>query len=206
MPRQSRKKKSLSHRMKDLSLEHLPPKLDVTPTIHHKYRYICTGAVTNTTIGELFGALGGTGNASNQVICWYTSVRVLSITIFPSTGTTSSSSVLWNSPISGVGRDSEPNNLLPVGVTMATHFVARPPAHSFCGDWCNTSLVNTQPLFTISCGIGAVIDLDVMATNSNVFGPYIRSVTTSTASFPYYLLLDGVTSNHLVPVGLPTTS
>jgi len=193
--------------MKDLSLEHLPPKLDVTPTIHHKYRYICTGTVTNTTIGELFGALGGTCTVGNNTItCWYTSCRILSIRIFPSSGSASSASVLWNSPISGVGRDTEPNSLLPVGVTIATDFLSRPPAHSFCGDWMNSSLVNTQPIFTISCGIGAVIDLDVMATNSNVFGPYQRSVTTATLAFPYYLSLDGATSNHLVPVGLPTTS
>jgi len=208
MPRHSRKK-SLPHRMKRLSISHLPPKLDVTPTVNHTYRYLCSGAgtPTNTTIGELFGALGTTCTVTNTTVtCWYTSVRIVSIRIYPVVGGAGSVSVLWNSPISGVGRDTEPNNMLPGGATMVTDFIAYPPAHSFCGDWMNSSLTNTQTIFTISSPPGSIIDLHVMATNSNVFGPYQRAITTGTLAFPYYLSLDGTTSNRVIPVGLPTTS
>jgi len=191
--------------MKDLSLNHLPPKLDVTPTIRHTYRYAATGVPSNTTIGELFAALGATCTVANSTVtCWYTSIRIHSIKLYDATGSTGT--VLWNSPISGVGRDTEPSTGLPLGITVANSVVCYPPSHSFCGDWMNSSLTSTQPIFTISCVQGSIIDLDVSATNSNVFGPYQRSITTGTLAFPYYLALDGASSNKLLPVGLPTTS
>jgi len=203
MPRSSKKS---SHK-KHMPPSNLPPKLDVTPTIRHRYRYLASTASSgSTTIGELFGALGSTCTITNSsVTCWYTSVRIHSISLFAPSGTTSGTSVLWNSPIPGIGRDTEPDTYTPSGITVANKLVALPPSHSFAGDWMNSSLTATLSIFTIVCPAGTIIDLDVSATNSNVYGPYQRAVVTGTLAFPYYLALDGVTTNLLAPVGLPTT-
>jgi len=186
-----------------------PPTLDISPRITRTYRYVATTAGTNLvgcTAGEIFGALGCTTTTVNSsVTCWFTSFRIHSLCIFIPGGSTAS--VIWVGPLIGIGPDTEADSSVLTSITTPNCIKSKPPVWSMASDWINTGTTLTTNIFVLSVPAGALVDLHISATLSNSFGPTSRTVASaSPLGAPFYLALDGVTSNNLRPVGLPTTA
>jgi len=185
----------------------LPPKWDASGHFRRKMRYAASTAGTNAvgvTINDLFGALGGTCTTTNSTLtCWFSSVKINSVCIFMVGG--SNGSVIWNSPTTGIGRDTEPNTSIVSNTTQPHCIKSTPPRASMSGDWINSTLTSTTLLFTCVVPQGAVVDVSIEMTLSNSYTPQQVVIGTGLNGNPYYLALDGPTTNNLRPIDLPTT-
>jgi hypothetical protein len=128
------------------------------------------------------------------------SVRINSVSIYPSAGTLASWT--WINA-SAYARDLEINQDQPLGTTMTSVLTTRPPSGTLCADW-YTSGLNT---FIANCVVttGSVIDIDLSFTLINTFGGFSAGIVTGVLGNLYYVYLDGATSHKLQPASLPNT-
>jgi len=185
----------------------LPPKWDATGRFSRTMRFVAASAGTNlaqVSCNDVFGALGGTCTTTNSVLtCWFSSFKITSVCVFLPGGSTAS--IIWASPTPGIGPDTEPTTAILTNNTIPHCIVSRPPSHSMSDRWVNSAEGGTTLMFTISVPQAAVIDVQVSFTLSNNFTPQSVTIATGTLANPYYLALDGPTTNNMRPVDLPTT-
>jgi len=185
----------------------LPPRWDATGRFQRTMRFVANTGGTNfapVSVSDVFGALGGTCTITNSALtCWFSSYKITRICMFLPGGSTAS--IIWASPTPGIGPDTEPTTAILTGTTVPHCVTSRPPSNSMSDRWVNTAELGTTLLFNLSVPAGAVVDLDVVFTLSNNFSPTTITIATGTLQLPYYLALDGPTTNNLRPVDLPTT-
>jgi hypothetical protein len=185
----------------------LPPKWDATGRFGRKMRFVASTAGTNLALvsaNDIFACLGGTCTTANSVLtCWFSSFRISQICVFLPGGSTAS--IIWASPTPGLGPDTEPTTAILTNNTIPHCIVSKPPSHSMSDRWVNSAETGTTLMFTISVPQSAVIDVQLAFTLSNNFTPQQTTITAGTLANPYYLALDGPTTNNMRPVDLPTT-
>jgi hypothetical protein len=182
----------------------LPPKINLTPTYRHVFRYVCRSTATAVPVNgpDLLIACGCIATSTTTVYSIGSSVRVHSIRIWPSPNSTTNTSVLvqWQGPITSVERDFEENQDVPAGVSVTGAAQYSPPKDSFCDKWLTGLAINA--LMLITCPIGAILDVDLSYTSSNALANATQSSLSGlTVGTVYYGTLDGAT-NALTPVGL----
>ncbi len=186
-----------------------PPPLKSHGVYNHTYRFIASAAATgNLTItsSNVFGALGTICNATNSTVSYmFTGFRLNSIEVWTypdSSGALATPALTWQ------GTSPSPNAEVMDTTGLygePAHFKTRPPKNSEASFWQSTSTANE--LFKFSGPVGTVLDLNVtMVLRDNLDTSASATVSTATNGLVYYLALDGVASNKLVPIGLRTTT
>jgi len=194
----------------------LPPEINLTPVLSHRYRFNCTTTVSATVQAiQMCGALGGICTVANSIVSsWTSSFRIKRITIWPAPAASVSAAagayVDWFFSDTSLFPDMSKSVTLPAGVTSTEALVFTPPAKSTAGFWVNSTATSSFTLFNLSVTAGDVIDIDVDQTlgvvNSTSSSLYQLTVTTGTLGNVYYLSLDGPGGNKIPPVaGMPTT-
>jgi len=192
----------------------LPPRFNMVPRMTKTFRFLSTSVSATITALELFGAVGGICTVANsKVQHWASSVKLRSITIWPSASASVAESCLleWFSAVDPHNPDEVVSQIIPGGVTQTKAMTFRPPKKSLIGDWLNVTTTSSNSLFNITVPSGCVIDLTVDftigVTYSTASTLYSSTVTTGTLGNIYYLALDGPSSNKLAPEpGMPSTS
>jgi hypothetical protein len=193
----------------------LPPPLQVVVSMHHTFRFTVTTAVTGTAVaidgGGVCGALGGICTVVNSVVtCYASSFRIKRISVWPSAVAVGTSApnpeIVWYSPSNAIEKDSSVQRSLPSGITVCAPVHSRPPRGSLCGDWLNSVVNVTNPLFGFFyVPLGSVIDMECSWTMANNLQAMDRTVATGILKGPYYLPLDGTTRHGIQPANMPTT-
>jgi len=185
----------------------LPPKIDTTPVVDHVFRFASTASTLKTiTVIDMFGALGCMGTVTNskvQPFCG--SFRLNSVTIYPSTSTTTQTDVdlLWAGDANAHVRDSEVERSIPAGVSVTSPLRFVPPRNMEVSMW--HAATSAGNLFTLIPGTASIIDVHVTYTMVNAFTAANVTVTTAVIGTVYYLALDGP-GGTLVPRGLTSTN
>lgn len=189
-----------------------PPAIHTTPNVTHVFRYRCSQAGSyGIQTGFLSGACGALATSSTTVQNLASSIKLHSIKVYmPATtaGTADTAMVYWNySTSAGFVKDDSVSESVPDGVTTSGALVFKPPRDALASNWLSTTLAFSNTCFTIALPVGAIIDLHISYTlmNSNA-GYSATTVSTATQGRIYYLPLDGVSSNKLVPQGITTTA
>jgi hypothetical protein len=193
----------------------LPPPLQAVVNGRHTFRFTVTTAVTGTALsidgGGVCGAIGGVTTVVNSVVtCYASSFRIRRISVWPSAvavGTASPTpEIVWYSPSNAIEKDTSIERALPAGITVCAPVHSRPPKNSLCGDWINSVVNVTNPLFGFFyVPLGSIIDMEVAWTMMNNMAGLNRTVATAILGSPYYLYLDGSTRHGFAPTGKPTT-
>jgi hypothetical protein len=181
----------------------LPPSLSLVPTLSHRYRFQSTSnALTLCSTGNFLGSLGVIGTVTNSTVATIaSSFRLNRIEVWPASGGTCT--VDWASA-TGYTKDEMKDASLPSGVTVTKSLRFLPPKQSFAALWTN-EVNSSVALFSMFAPTGSIIDVHVSYTICGVFAPLNISVATAVIGSSYYLALDGPSTNHYPPVGLPTT-
>jgi hypothetical protein len=186
----------------------LPPRLMCTPRVQHVFRFVSTGgSLLSVTCTELLGACGTICTVANTTVSQLaSSVRIKSITVWPSASATSpqNCTLQWATQATDQTPDELVDLSIPEGVLLTRALVFRPPARSLAGYW-NSSVISSTTLLSAAIPIGSVLDLSVEFTVANVFAQLSQSVAAGVLGAIYYLALDGPASNKWTPVGVPTT-
>jgi len=140
-----------------------------------------------------------------------TSIKVHSLRVYMpavAIGTADTALVYWNySTAAGFAKDESISVSVPDGLTVPGSMEFKPPAKTLCSDWLSTTLTFSNTAFTLACPAGAILDLNISYTIMNNNAGYsATTVSTATTGRMYYLALDGVTSNKLIPQGCTTTA
>jgi len=181
-----------------------PPELDASVTVHHTYRYsTAAGASESITVGNLLSTCGSMATlvAGTTKVSLASSILLHKIQIWSPAAAAGAASptVAWNGA-GGHSRDEE-KIVTTVGTANASYYVSVPPKGSFAELWQDqTGAANV--LFTLSAGVGSIIDVSVSFTlANNDAGFTVVNAVADTSGVLYYPPLDGAT-NKFVSVGL----
>ncbi len=197
-------------RSRGVSLK-VPPPIHTTPSLSHTFRFRCsqTGSFGIQT-GFLSGACGALATSSTTVQNLASSIKLQWINVWlPATSAAADTAlVYWNySTAAGFIKDDSISESIPDGVTTSGALMFKPPKGSLASDWLSTTLTFSNTCFTIALPAGAIIDVKIQYTIMNNNAGYsATTVSTATQGRVYYLALDGVASNKLVPQGVTTTA
>jgi len=202
-------KSTISHRTHirargKLTLTSLPPEIRTSRQVNAVLRFQNTSAsLVGVSSGQLAAACGGIATGSTTVTTWASSIKLHTVHVWPASG--GFVSLFWTRGTGEFVPDDMKDATIPTGVTSTSMSRFSPPSLSLAGFWHNVDQVSTG-LFSISSTVGSVIDVHVTYTLTNQL-PTMGNVTVTSASvgLPYYLALDGPTSNVYVPVAVPTT-
>jgi len=191
----------------------LPPNLNNSITVRNAvYRYFAAsgaGAAVSVSVADMLGALGGVAQSASIFRPWASSFRIHKVCAWPANSNTGADqsyfTLSWNSGLVPYQRDELKSEDLPEGATITRAVVERPPRGCLAGDWVASTASTTANLFTIQTSQGSIVDLHVSYTLPLAFTPGSLTTTSATTGQYYYLPLDGVASNTLKPVHLPTT-
>jgi len=190
----------------------LPPMIDntinVTSTVI-RYFISSSSAPVSCSTQDIFGALGGIAFTTTSVRPWAGSYRIRKVCAWPALSTTAGEpqvQLSWNGGLASQNRDEIKSVDIPRGNTTTGMVTFVPPKRALAGDWVSSTATTTTNLFTIEGAPGSVLDFHVSFTLSNAFLAAAITVGTATAGNPYYLALDGASSNTIIPAHLPTTS
>lgn len=188
----------------------LPPAIECTPALSHRFRYYANATATtaNITVGNLLGALGGICTIANSTIASIcSSVRVKRVSIYSGVVTTGAvnAELTWFAGGSSFMKDDSRESSVPEGITMERVLVTKPPARALAAFWQN-SASPTNVLFQITCQAGSLIDVEMVGTlGNNLSNVAIAGYAAATLSTVYYGRLDGV-GGKFQPLGVPTTN
>jgi len=188
----------------------LPPEFQAVLTKRHRFYFLVeVSGVTSVSVNDRYirGACGGICTVANsKLMPWAGSIRVHSLTMWLPVvaSSTASCDVYWVSTGTEFVKDDEKFRLIPEGVTVTGPMYFTPPAKSLAGDWISDAGAATN-LFGLVAPNGTVVCLDVEFTLANNMVAIAQTIVSGTLAVPYYLALDGPTSNTLVPQGVPTT-
>jgi hypothetical protein len=184
----------------------LPPAIQTTPKISHRFRFVSTSAsILPVTVTELVGIVGAIGTVANTTVATLaSSVKLRKVIVWPSASTSAPSSpeLYWANAINTNVPDEVRERSLPQGVSVTGSLEFVPPPMSLAGFWNSDQAI---ALFDASFPIGSVIDVILDVRLSNALPNANISVATAALGTLYYLALDGAASNKWTPVGLPTT-
>jgi hypothetical protein len=182
----------------------LPPEINVTPKLRHVFRFTGGGTTVTVTTGQILGALGGVCTVTNSTFRpWASTFRIRKLTIWSDvTSSEQNAYIQWSSALGGQVRDEEKVRSFPTGVTITAPLVSTPPPGTLAALWQDSS---SNGIVVFFANPGSIIDLDVEFTLTNAIVTATQPITTGTLGSPYYLALDGPSSNVYVPVGLLST-
>jgi len=181
----------------------LPPARDLAKHLTRVERFISTGTSASTvSASSLAMAFGGICTVANSTVTGFvTSIRVISVRVWPAAG--GFANVSWLKEASGKVPDELMDSTIPQGITVTNCLTFTPPARSLAQFWNDNS--STDNLFLISATVGSVVDVAVELTLPAALTGFSSSVTTGVLGAIYYLALDGSSTNVYPPVALPTT-
>lgn len=192
----------------------LPPMIDATITFRKVYRFVAqdlSATQKTVTTGSLLLSLGAMATATTGISSLCSSFKIHKITMYPPAG--GLCFVEWvESSVNPRNKDSRMGQIVPTGITIEKPLTFVPPAGSEAALWQSGSTYDaTAPgsvsLFAISSTVGAVVDLDVSCTLSNVGSNYQDTGYSSlTVGAVYYPALDGRSTNDFAPVGRPNAT
>jgi hypothetical protein len=188
----------------------LPPSLECVVTKTHTFRYLCEiSGVLNISVTDRYirGACGGVCTVANTTFqSWAGSIRIHSLTLWLPASTSAAQAVdmYWSSAGTEFIKDSEVIRVIPEGITVTGPMRFTPPRNTLAGDWISDAGSATI-LFGLSVPNGTVVDFHVSFTLANNLTAVTSSIAAGVLGTVYYLALDGSSSNHLVPQGVPTT-
>lgn len=190
------------------------------PKIYQWFRFTCSATGT-FPIGtqNIFGALGCMCTIANSAaIPMFNSFKLHRVRILGAPGTApgeASPELQWNlSSASSTGNPPYASGEIITAVSNNPSypaFIDRAPPHGSNASMCQVynSSAGVASLFTIFCQTNTIIEICVSATMNvgTSTGPQVPSqaIATGTLAQPYWLALDGPTTNELTPIGLPTT-
>jgi len=184
-----------------------PPQFVNTVQIRKTYRYTSTSGASTTIVDadivSCSGAMGTVTNSKVNLTGYTAKLHKISVWTPPaSQGAAATCSVQWyNSTGADLGPEvSDTSN----SVTMPAKLSARPPRGSLASFWLGTA---GTPILVLVCPAGSIIDIDATVQLATVATVQV-TVGTAVVGTPYWLALDqvGASTQHYVPVGLPTTS
>jgi hypothetical protein len=196
--------------LKQLSNVSLPPTLSDWPNAWRStFRFVAqtTGSPTYAiTANKLAGALGCVtfvANTTGRAI--FGTVKLNKITVWPSQNASAIANLadcLWNSPITGIGKDSTSIRSLPLGISTTAACVFSPPPKTFAGDWMQLGTLGTQQIFAMILSNGSIVDVDVSVSlfNNTTGATITYSGTTAAVGVAGYTPLDG-SGGGLIPQG-----
>jgi len=185
----------------------LPPKIQITPTLTHVFRYQPISALIaqSCSVSDLILLPGLVCTVNlTQAVSLFTTIKIHSIKVWPGLGSSSAAThISWASAAQGFTRDDSKDETLPGGVTVDECLVSKPPKRTLWTDWLNGA-AGAQLVFTITCPAGSVIDFHASWQTTNTFTPLLVAVNAVTLGTVFYPALDGVTTHLAPPVQLPT--
>ncbi len=192
----------------------IPPALETTPKVHHRYRFRSTTALAgqSITFANLVGALGSICTvAATKVRTWASSIKIDWVKIWLPGNVTGGPDYCFIDWAASGNINFVPDYskimTLPDGVSVTGHLTFAPPKESLASMWLNTANLSASgAVLGITCPVGSIIDISMMYTLGNVSGGLDVTIASGSVGTIYYLALDGPSSNKLVPLGLPTTS
>ncbi len=112
--------------------------------------------------------------------------------------------VVWSTSSTGnFGSDKVMDRSVPAGVTNSGPLVSAPSRSSLiAGNFLDTSF---GLICSLNCGEGSIIQVDATWQLHNNLTPVTIAPTATVIGTYFYPALDGVASNKLVPLGLPTS-
>lgn len=190
----------------------LPPSLSLVPSVVHTFRVQSNSACTlqPLTLGGLNGLCGTIGTVTNSTCSGIaSSMRIRKIIIYPSTSQSGISNAMieWATAFSGFVKDHIRDTALPLGITNTVPVLAVPPKGSLASNWLSIALGAGAAIMYITCPAGCVIDITLeYTTRGAITGYTFTGVSVVTVGNMYYLPPDGILSNKLRVLGLPTTA
>lgn len=169
----------------------LPPRLNLTPTLTHTFRYKCINGHKNLTIyaQDVLASLGGVGTGSTSIQPVASSAQIVRLRLYPAVAQTGSpDSISHNlswSPEEGTSKDVLFDATYPNGVTIDKPITTRPVPKTLQSFWIDTSL--SQGMFYTSAAQGSVLEITVRYTLAGAYGiPSARTTTGLTVLGSYY--------------------
>jgi hypothetical protein len=178
---------------------------------NHMYRfYVSSNANTVITPTTLLGAMGTIGRVTNTsvtTIC--NSVRLNRVKIWGAGATTGTAGTsLQTVSVDWTGEGNTPSREVTDSsnsVTFPAFVDTRPPPQSLASFW---QVASSTTLCTLSAPPGSLVEVhltSILADGSpDSLGTTIN-VATAIVGRPYYLALDGPSTNAYLPIGLATT-
>jgi hypothetical protein len=183
----------------------LPPPFNASVTVRNqRFRFRATAAVTNSPISTstLTAMCGGSSGGANILYTFASSVRLRSITCYPSVGSSDSVNLSWNPAYVGQIKDSVYTTSLPDGITVTTPLRFVPPVGTLLADWFSVSISPANFCNIVAMPEGTIVDVRVDFTIVGGLQPLEVVVTGGTLSNVYYPPLDA--SSKLLNVALPS--
>lgn len=185
-----------------------PPQLNTSAPYRHTYRFMNTAFAANVTVtaSDLLGAAGTFAKTTNSIVTtWYTSFKIHRVRIWALTsnaGNTGTATVqlTWSGTVAQPA--DKGINDISINPSVPAFIDSKPPAGSSPSFWNGQS---SSSVFVISTNTDIIVDVDMSLQNFGGFDSLDISVATAVLGEPYWLALDGASTNVLVPVGLQTT-
>jgi hypothetical protein len=200
----SLKQKLLKAKPSKGTLARLPPRIMTTPAHSHTFRFVSTSATAAVcTVNHMFGICGNICTVANTTVqSISSSIRIHSVTVYPSAGGDSSFS--WSKGTDEYEPDQVMDCSIPGGITVTEPSRYQPPSGALAGFWHN-NLGSPHALFSIASSVGSIVDIHISYRQTNFDAALTSAVATGTLGAAYYLALDGTTSHTYTPIGVPST-
>jgi len=186
-----------------------PPQRNIALVCPFVFRYLAQSALTREVItrGDALNALV-MGNVTTTNYRMIQAIRVTRLQLWdPSTGATTPdnpASIVWD----GTTTQHEVYSDIAVGTANAAYIDTRPPATSNASFVSETGISESEELFDITCGPGAVLDMHCVITlaSDSFVGATVTTSASNAATIAYFNALDGTTNLLRAPLGLRTTA
>jgi hypothetical protein len=183
-----------------------PPQMLSNVILNHKFRYQSNAAFSGSIlIGRMLTALGVCCTVTNTTAALlFKSFKLSSIEMWSppaSQGAAATISIEWLGSANSPSREFADTTL---SVSRNAHVFCRPPQNSLASFWQNGN--SGTALFSLNVPINTVIDVNVSyIENDDEAAPDTVAIATGVLGNTYYLALDHVGSDILIPVRLTTT-
>jgi hypothetical protein len=200
-----------SRRSKAAAGMSLPPALQTVPINRRTFAYrVNSASQADCGVGGLIGACGIIAAGLSNSYSIASAFRVRGLKLWPPVGSggTSSASVKWG-VLGATGYVPDQNffQALPDGITVTKMVKATPPRGSLASNWLSTGIPAGYTVFSIIAAVGTIVHMDIEYTHSGTISNLGITLTGSpTLGAMYWLSPDGVTSNKIRVIGLPTTT
>lgn len=206
-PRQNPRKQQRPARRSAATGRLQPPMLATNIRFRHRYRFDASadfsGTITFAEIAASMGTIGTVTNTTVTLLC--NSLRILSVEMWAppaSQGAASTCSIDWYSTTNQPAFEFSDTT---ISTAVPSHVQCRPPPFSLAAFWQPSN--SGANAFTLVAPKNTIIDLTLegILIDEDGLGDTL-GVTTAVIGHPYYIALDGPSSNKLVPVSMVTTS
>jgi len=186
----------------------LPPGIEATPIVGHKFRFQVLSDITSAalTVGNMIGICGVIGTVTNTTAVSVAScVKLRRVTIWPALDTsTNHSPEISYATNYGTTSDRSWSRTVPLGVTVTGSVKSKPGKDTLAALWQNSGATSSTLCTLYDIQKGSIVDVDVTFCMRNSQNGVSYSVTTAVIGTMYYLYMDG-SGGKLQPVALPNT-